>query len=104
MDRVAGAKLGGRPLEAALGNQACTSAGVSVPRGRVENLLEGCQRQMVENLEAGLSLGMGMGSQEILLTGCVTGESRVSRWVGKREAPGKEALLAGSLRLDVISA
>lgn len=88
-------------MEAALGNQACTLAGVSVPRGRVENLLEGCQRQMVENLEAGLSLGMG--SQEILLTGCVTGESRVSRWVGKREAPGKEALLAGSLRLDVIS-
>lgn len=49
------------------------SLGEGVYRGIVENI------QIVENLEAGFSVGMGMGSQEIFKNRCVTDENRVSR-------------------------
>lgn len=49
------------------------SLGEGVYRGRVENI------QIMENLEAGFSVGMGMGSQEIFSNRCVTDENRVSR-------------------------
>lgn len=49
------------------------SLGEGVYRGSVENM------QIVENLEAGFSVGMRMGSQEIFLNRCVTDEDKVSR-------------------------
>lgn len=53
---------GGRTLEAVSGKSQVyfgCSLGEGVCRGRVENI------QIVENLEAGFSVGMGMGCQEI---------------------------------------
>lgn len=49
------------------------SLGEGVYRGSVENM------QIVENLEAGFSVGISMGSQEIFLNRCVTDEDKVSR-------------------------
>lgn len=65
---------GGRTLEIVSGKSQVyfgCSLGEGVYRGGEENI------QIVENLEAGFSVGMG--NQEIFENRCVTDENRVSR-------------------------